>query len=80
MFCSVSPDRLWQNSLLDSPASQSEIWSWVQAVYGVQTNRWVLQQYNTSHNIFKSCALDLFPLPQSHTEVTLGLATLNIRS
>jgi len=28
--------RLWQNALLDSPASQSEIWSWVQAIYGEQ--------------------------------------------
>ena len=31
--------RLWQNALLDSPASQTEIWSWVQSVYGEQTNR-----------------------------------------
>lgn len=32
--------RLWQNALLDSPASQTEIWSWVQAIYGEQTNRY----------------------------------------
>jgi len=32
--------RLWQNALLDSPASQTEIWSWVQSVYGVHTNRY----------------------------------------
>lgn len=32
--------RLWQNALLDSPASQTEIWSWVQSVYGEQTNRY----------------------------------------
>ena len=31
--------RLWQNALLDSPATQTEIWSWVQSVYGVHTNR-----------------------------------------
>jgi len=32
--------RLWQNALLDSPATQTEIWSWVQSVYGVHTNRY----------------------------------------
>lgn len=36
--------RLWQNALLDSPATQTEIWSWVQSVYGVHTNRYT--EYN----------------------------------
>jgi len=26
--------RLWQNALLDSPASHAEIWTWVHSVYG----------------------------------------------
>jgi len=32
--------RLWQNALLDSPATQGEVWGWVQAVYGEQTSRY----------------------------------------
>ena len=31
--------RLWQNSLLDNPALQPELWSWVQSVYGDKTER-----------------------------------------
>ena len=31
--------RLWQNSLLDSPALQPELWKWVQSVYGDKTER-----------------------------------------
>jgi len=32
--------RLWQNALLDSPASQTEIFSWVQSVYGEHSSRY----------------------------------------
>ena len=41
--------RLWQNSLLDNPANQPELWKWVRSVYGDKTER-----YNQSvvyHNL-----------------------------
>lgn len=31
--------RVWQNALMDSPASQSDLWSWVQSCYGDKSNR-----------------------------------------
>lgn len=69
--------RLWQNSLLDSPALQPELWKWVQSVYGDKTERYGSEiNYNgdesndaASNCSFEGLEMSLSARPRHHSNI-----------